>query len=71
MERTYWLCEDCLSAGIVRSATVADHVIPLSRNGLDIDENTRNLCDDCHRIRTAEQFGHKLKQAMGMDGWPK
>ena len=64
------LCRDCKSAGLVRAATVVDHIIPLALGGSDRDDNVRSLCADCHRVRTAEQFGHKLKRATGFDGWP-
>lgn len=36
---------------------MVDHIKPLALGGLDVDENTRNLCDPCHVEVTAEQFG--------------
>jgi 5-methylcytosine-specific restriction protein A len=69
LERTNGLCEDCLAEGKTRAATVVDHTVPLIMGGEDVDENTRNLCDDHNRKRTAEQFGHKVKPAIGLDGW--
>lgn len=65
------LCEDCKSAGIVRAATVPDHILPLAKGGTDTDDNIRCLCADCHKVRTAEQFGHKVKRPIGSDGWPE
>jgi len=70
LRRTKGLCEDCLNEGRSIPATVVDHIVPLALGGSDEDENTRNLCEDCNRARTAEQFGHKLKRAIGNDGWP-
>ena len=70
LKRTHGLCEDCLPDRIV-AASVVDHIIPLALGGVDIDSNTRNLCDPCHAKRTAEQFGHKLKVEIGTDGWPR
>jgi 5-methylcytosine-specific restriction protein A len=64
------LCRDCKSAGIVRAATVPDHIKPLKQGGLDIDDNIRCLCADCHRGRTAEQFGYRKRVKTGLDGWP-
>jgi 5-methylcytosine-specific restriction protein A len=64
------LCEDCSAKGITTEATTPDHIVPLSKGGLDVDSNTRNLCGPCHAKRTAEQFGHRHKQAFGPDGWP-
>jgi 5-methylcytosine-specific restriction protein A len=60
----------CDAKGHITTATVVDHIIPLSQGGPDTDENTRNLCDPHHIEVTALQFGHKLKQRIGPDGWP-
>jgi 5-methylcytosine-specific restriction protein A len=49
---------------------VVDHIKPLAHGGSDEDDNTRNLCGDCHDEVTAEQFGFKAKQKIGSDGWP-
>lgn len=72
MARSKWLCEDCLAAtpSLVREAKVVDHIKPLALGGTDDDENTRNLCHDCHQARTAEQFGHRKRVAIAVDGWP-
>ncbi len=64
------LCRDCLAAGVVRAADVIDHEHPLALGGHDTDDNTRALCTDHHRERTAEQFGHRRRQRIGPDGWP-
>jgi 5-methylcytosine-specific restriction protein A len=69
MSRTHWLCEDCLACGATQAATQVDHITPLALGGSDEDENTRNLCDYHHEIRTAEQFGRVQKAAIGVDGW--
>jgi 5-methylcytosine-specific restriction protein A len=70
MKRTHGLCELCESKGRVRAADVVDHIVPLKKGGTDEDENTRNLCDECHRLVTAEQFGHRVKRRIATDGWP-
>lgn len=64
------LCRMCSAKGLTTASTVPDHIIPLAQGGEDIDSNVRCLCEPCHRIATAEQFGHKLKQEIGADGWP-
>nr|WP_132882306.1 HNH endonuclease signature motif containing protein [Sphingomonas sp. JUb134] len=54
-------------------ATVVDHIVPLAKGGSDEDENTRNLCDPCHQVVTAEQFGHQVARGargVGRDGRP-
>jgi 5-methylcytosine-specific restriction protein A len=53
------LCRDCKAQGMVTLATVPDHIIPLAQGGSDDDSNIRCLCEECHRKRTAEQFGFK------------
>lgn len=70
LRRTHGLCEDCLAQGKVNPATQVDHTVPLALGGTDDDENTRNLCDEHHQRRTAEQFGTRRKIAIGADGWP-
>ncbi len=68
--RTEPLCRDCAFAGIVREATVPDHIVPLAHGGSDEDSNIRCLCAECHAKRTAQQFGQRRKVAVGPDGWP-
>ena len=72
LQRSNYLCTDCLNSKprVIRTADVVDHIVPLALGGDDVDDNTRNLCDDHHRIRTAEQFGFKQKPETGADGWP-
>lgn len=64
------LCRDCASAGIIREATVPDHIVPLAHGGSDEDSNIRCLCSECHAKRTAVQFGLRLKVRIGANGWP-
>lgn len=64
------LCRDCKSRGIVREATVPDHIVPLTKGGSDDDSNIRCLCADCHEVRTAEQFGYRRRIEVNADGWP-
>lgn len=64
------LCRDCSANGIVREATVPDHIVPLGRGGSDDDSNIRCLCANCHRARTTEQFGLRRTVGIGPDGWP-
>lgn len=68
--RTSYLCEMCQAKGITRIADEVDHITPLAKGGQDIDENTRNLCQEHHLQVTAEQFGHRKRVTTGLDGWP-
>jgi 5-methylcytosine-specific restriction protein A len=64
------LCRDCKAKGIIRLAVTPDHIKPLALGGADTNDNIRCLCTECHDKRTAEQFGHRIKQEIGDDGWP-
>jgi 5-methylcytosine-specific restriction protein A len=66
-----FVCGDCKAEGRIRSADVIDHIKPLAMGGLDTDDNTRALCHECHRDRTTEQFGHRARPRIGVDGWPE
>jgi len=73
LRRSNGLCERCLEAGRTTLATRVDHIQPLALGGEDVDENTRNLCEPCHDIVTAEQFGHAAPieaRGIGRDGRP-
>jgi 5-methylcytosine-specific restriction protein A len=65
LKRTNGLCEHCLKAGLTVEATVVDHIKPLALGGSDEDDNTRNLCDDCHAAVTAEQFDFERARSLG------
>jgi 5-methylcytosine-specific restriction protein A len=65
------LCRRCRERGLTTAATTPDHIVPLALGGEDVDSNIRCLCGPCHDIVTAEQFGHRIKQEIGLDGWPK
>ncbi len=65
------LCRDCAEKGLVTASATPDHIIPLAKGGTDTDDNIRCLCDECHRKRTAEQFGHrKPRVPHDLNGWP-
>lgn len=64
-------CRDCKHQGKNIRATVPDHIVPLAKGGSDDQGNIRCLCRDCHRIRTAEQFGYRKPfSRIDDDGWP-
>jgi 5-methylcytosine-specific restriction protein A len=55
--RTAGLCERCLDEGRTELATVVNHKTPLAHGGLDVDDNTENLCHHHDALITAQQFG--------------
>lgn len=56
LARTDGLCEHCLDEGRPELAIVVNHKVPLAHGGLDVDENTENLCRRHDDIVTAQQF---------------
>ena len=64
------MCRDCDAKGILTPSTVPDHIIPLSQGGSDDDGNIRCLCEPCHKIRTAEQFGQRVVHGTDENGRP-
>jgi 5-methylcytosine-specific restriction protein A len=63
----------CEAEGKVTLATVVNHKVPLARGGLDVDENTENLCDAHDAIVTAKQFDRAepiTAKGIGRDGRP-
>jgi hypothetical protein len=62
-----------MAANLAMIATVVDHIVPLAKGGSDEDDNTRNLCEPCHQVVTAEQFDHQVARGargVGRDGRP-
>ena len=64
-----WLCQRCLSKGIVRAATQVHHVVPVE-SAHTIDDmrrlcydfnNTTSLCERCHVEVHAEKRTNKVK----------
>lgn len=72
LARTAGLCEHCEAEGLVTLATVVNHKVPLARGGLDVDDNTENLCARHDAIVTAAQFGKRNpeERGVGRDGRP-
>ena len=64
------LCVICQSKGIVKAAEQVDHIKALTNGGLDDESNLQGLCLDCHKTKTAQDLGHKIKRTIGLDGWP-
>jgi 5-methylcytosine-specific restriction protein A len=64
------LCVECESKGRVTAATVPDHIVALVNGGEDNEGNLQSLCEDCHRIKTAKDLGHRERRTIGQDGWP-
>ena len=60
LARDKYLCQPCLKQGKLIPADQVDHIVPLHQGGLDVDENTQSICNECHDAKTdrenAERF---------------
>lgn len=64
------LCVDCQIMGRVTPATQIDHIIALVNGGTETQENRQGLCDECHRLKTADDIGNKRRTGATIDGMP-
>nr|WP_166177014.1 HNH endonuclease signature motif containing protein [Altererythrobacter segetis] len=65
------LCEECQRKGRVTVATIADHIVPLSRGGKTERSNYQALCRGCSDRKTLADAGKRYKRRIGLDGWPE
>ena len=65
------LCRKCSTKRIVRASREVDHIIPLHKGGTDARENLQGLCIECHKEKTLEERGVKVRPTIGLDGWPQ
>src|SRR5689334_20734339 len=64
-------CDMCVRLKRVRIANQVDHRVPRSLGGGDDDANLVAINAACHAEKTIRDRGHKPKQPIGVDGWPK
>ena len=62
------VCERCLERGLVRVATVADHIEDHRNWNEFLTGKLRSLCRECHEIRHGRLL---VTTEIGEDGWPK
>lgn len=46
------LCRACAALGLVRAATIRDHIVPLFEGGDEDDTNIQPLCQTCSDAKT-------------------
>lgn len=71
LARDLHLCQPCKRKGRATPATQVDHIVPKAKGGTDDEANCQSICADCHMVKTAVENRGKLKQAIGVDGWPE
>ncbi len=70
LTRDNHLCVPCYAKGRVTPAKAVDHIKPKAKGGADDLANLQSICDECHKDKTIEDNGGKVRQAFGADGWP-
>lgn len=55
LRRDSYLCQSCLSSGIITTATDVDHILNKKRGGTDSMSNLQSLCNPCHKKKTIEE----------------
>ena len=71
-ERERWfrlhpMCARC----DLRLARELDHIVALVNGGSDTRDNKQGLCKPCHKIKTAQDLGHRQPQKVNEDGYPE
>jgi 5-methylcytosine-specific restriction enzyme A len=61
------LCVACERVGLVTAATERDHIIPLADGGSDTAENTQQLCNECHRKKSADEHRRRVGGRCDLD----
>ena len=69
-KRDCGLCQTCRRNGRIKVGTQIDHIIALTNDGSNDDDNLEVICDDCHDIKTNADLGYKPLVTTGLDGWP-
>lgn len=49
------LCRECSKHGLVKVATIADHIVNLAAGGSRSESNLQPLCTSCHRKKTLSE----------------
>jgi 5-methylcytosine-specific restriction protein A len=64
------LCRMCAAKGKATRAVEVDHIVALCNGGSESQDNRQSLCVACHQDKTAQDMGYRVKQEIGLDGWP-
>lgn len=70
LERDHHLCQPCQRKGRITAAQAVDHIKAKAKGGTDAPDNLEATCNPCHADKTAREKGHRVKQRIGLDGWP-
>ena len=70
MSRDCGLCQQCKRQGRIKQGTQVDHIIALTNNGSNDDDNLECICPDCHLKKNMVDLGFKPQITTGIDGWP-
>lgn len=59
--RSNGLCVICQASGLIVEGHEYDHIIPLAYGGSNDIDNFQLLCVPCHKNKSAEEKGHKVR----------
>lgn len=65
------LCRECRKHGRITAATIADHIVPLSKGGKTEASNYQALCRDCSDKKTLTDAGKRHRPRISVSGWPE
>lgn len=71
--RDGYLCKECKRNNKIATAKVCDHIIPVSKAGVDNffdDDNLQSLCNPCSDAKTLAESGGKPKHGCNAQGIP-
>lgn len=57
------LCRECQKQGIVRIATIRDHVVPLAFGGAEHPDNEQPMCGPCHDAKSKAEAAEGMRRA--------
>jgi 5-methylcytosine-specific restriction protein A len=71
-------CDDCKRKAYPLPAHEVDHIVSKkkaeamgwTKQQINADSNLQAINRDCHKKKTAEENGKRLKPQIGVDGWP-
>lgn len=70
LARDNHLCQMCKAEGRTTPGNHVDHMTPKAKGGTDAEDNLWCLCKPCHSRKSNEERGFRVKQTIGLDGWP-
>ena len=62
-------CARCIRDGAIRLAHEVDHVVPIWAGGRESDDNRASINRECHRLKTADEAGMRVRRDFQAEVW--